>query len=1276
MHSPLPEPGIKLLLLGGFDARLNGFTVGGISYNKMRALLAYLAVEREQDHPREVLAELFWPDSDPTTARGNLRRTLSDLRRVLEQPAGTTLFSTSKHTLRFIANCYVDVQDFTATAAAQPGMNTAAEERTLALYRGEFLAGLSLPDSPDFEVWLQIQRETLHRRALALIEQLSNHHAQGGEYGKALQFALRYIELEPWDEHACRRAMRLYASNGQHSAAMSLYAACCSVLKNELGVMPGEETRQLAEQIRRGEWPGLAAVAQTVPAETVTQRPAERRQVTVLYCELSSDAIDDPDEAMALLDTPQARCMTIIRQFAGHIVQSHGGGLLAYFGFPQAREDAARRAVQAALTITQIAAFGIEIRVGVHTGLVITGGDTAMPDTVGKTSRLAIQLRQKAGPDQVAISQNTHSLVAGYVDCVSLGVHHVPGLADALEVYKVVRESGARTRLEAAAQLSPLVGRQAELSRLLDLWAATVQALSHGAHHIALVGEAGMGKSRLLLALKERLHGQPHTICELRCFPEFSQSPFQALIAMLEAMFGFAPGDTADLKCTRLAQFMDIHFPALAPEAIPLFSQLLSLRLGDASPVSAYAPQKQKERTIALVLAILQALAHRRPMLFIVEDLHWSDPSTLEMLHVLVEKNADAPILTVLTARPQFEPPWQQSAAATLALKPLDAEQVTEMIASLRSDMPATNARRIVARADGVPLFVEELIEVAGVEQASVPASLHDLLAARMDNTGAAKYTAQLAATLGREFNLDMLSKVFPGGPAALGQTLNTLQEAGLIARASEAVCQFKHALIQEAAYQSQTKAARQAAHQRIAQVLQSDFPMVAATQPELVAQHLSAGGAIRPAIDYWIRAGQRAAMRSANTEATEHFKLGLQHLMTLAPSAERDRLEFALCVNLGATLCATLGYGAAEAGAAYARALELGEALEDRPGLFTAMWGMWLGSSSRVGHMHALELAKRLLHLAEQGSDLLQLQKAHYAMGNSLLWTGQPHEAQPHQERAMALYQPAHHELMVREFGENIHVSSGAQLAWVLWLQGYPDQARRVSDETLALAQRIDHPYSLCYAKAHGAGLARWMGTKESTRQLAEEAIALGNQYGFPLWLLAGVCLHGWVLSMRGETAGIAPMGQGIASVRIAFNGIEAYFLGLLAEAHLNTGQVAEALSVADAAQAVMNAKEDRFLESEILRFKGECLLKLSDANATEAEVLFHRALAISRSQGAKSLELRAAMSLARLWQSQRKLEDARLVLREIYSGFTEGFDTPDLQEARGLLAGLDKVE
>lgn len=461
---------LKILLLGGFSAQINDSQVIGFSYNKMRALLAYLAVEQGKDHSREFLSELLWNDYEPATARHNLRRALSNLRRLLEAPTGCPLFAVTHHTIRFAPDVYVDTLEFTGQTPTQQDNCDAAihrEERLVTLYKGEFLRGLSLPDCPDFEDWIQMQRETLHLRALSLLEKLSNHYAQISDYSKALQFTLRHTDLEPWDENAHHRAMRLYLLNGQSSAAINQYKICCRLLKNELNVLPNEKIRQLIESIRNGQLRRRSidtvvkvSPPQTLPSPATERRSSERRgikrlyaasserrQVSVLYCELIMGAIDDPDEAIALLRAPQARCTKIIRQFSGHIVQAYGGGLIAYFGYPQAHEHAAHGAVRAALAITCKTSLNIKIRASIHTGLIVCG-DASMPDMTGSTSMLAIQLRSSVSCGQVAISKDTHAIVQGHFDCTSLGIQAFPDFGRTLEIFKVAQERRAHTRLD------------------------------------------------------------------------------------------------------------------------------------------------------------------------------------------------------------------------------------------------------------------------------------------------------------------------------------------------------------------------------------------------------------------------------------------------------------------------------------------------------------------------------------------------------------------------------------------------------------------------------------------------------------------------------------------------------------------------------------------------------------------------------------------------------------------------------------------------------------
>ncbi|TAN46689.1 MAG: hypothetical protein EPN21_19795 [Methylococcaceae bacterium] len=1225
---------LELILLGGFDVHLHGCPVDGFFYNKMRALLAYLAVEREQDHGREVLAELLWSGNASATARGNLRRTLADLRRVLELPSGRALFSAGKHTIRFLPNLYVDATDFSEqplTMPENPGA-TFEKARIAALYRGEFLAGLSLPDCPDFEDWLRVQREALHCRAIALLEQLATGYGQMGDYGNALQYALRHTELDAWDEDAHGRAMRFYALSGQTGAALRQYEICCHQLKNALGVLPSAETRHLAERIRGGEFSQARADIQTAPP------PTERRQVTVLYCGLTPEALEDPEEELERLFVPQARCVDIIRRFTGHVVQAHGGALLAYFGFPEARENAAILAVQAALAVAREARDGVEIRAGVHTGMIVADAYAAMPDTAGRASKLAIRLCCYAGCGEVAVSRETHAMVAGYFDCLSLGLQALPEFAQSLEVFKVTRESGARSRLDGAAQLTPWVGRKAEIAALMRCWDEAEQGVRTV---VAIQGEAGIGKSRLLLTLKQRLAGRPHAVRELRCFPEFSQSPFQPLIALVAEVLGFDPDAAPEAKSLKLASYIEAHYPDAAPQAVPLLARLLSLPLAGHYQVPALSPKKQKELTCSLLLAMLQSLARQQPVLLIVEDLHWIDPSTLELLTLFVEQPQSGPVLVLLTARPEFEPPWKTHPVPVLALAPLSGADVMEMIAALNSDIPADTARRILNRADGVPLFVEELTRIAGSNhQADIPATLHDLLVTRMDGMGGAKYTAQLAAAIGREFDLHLLSKVSSLNALSLRHALGRLQHAGLVLDAGGGVYQFKHALIQEAAYHSQTKAHRLAAHRRIALALLADFPVIAETRSEVIAQHLNSAGEFAQAIACWLKAAQRTPLYSCNVETVTYLEAGLAALDNLPAGADKDRLEFALQVRLGPALQATQGYGSDAALQAFYRATALSEKIGNTPGLFQAQLGLCIGISSHpgFGNAESLGLCRQLLSMAQAGGNPLMLQQAHHVLGNTLFWMGCFEESHLQQLQAIAL-DPAHdRDIAADDSGRITSVTCQAFLSWLLWFQGFPEQAQVVSALSVQRARQFDHPNTLAFVLTFAAALQRWSGNLAASLAYADEGIVLARKMDLPIWLISNTMQQGWVLAMQGEAAGVAQIRQCVESMRNAMGGVITSFSAPLAEALLHHGQAAEALSVLNDAIAEGEKKQDRHFEAELHRLKGECLMALARRDAAAA--CFELALSISRRQQAKALELRAAESMARLRRKQGKPE------------------------------------
>lgn len=1281
MNSPARH---RLRLLGPFALECDAQPCE-LAYEKGRALLAYLAMDPGRSHPRAALAALFWPDMARATALANLRLVLHNLRQKLisTDPDHAALQITRDAVmLRTDADLDMDVARFAAptpacTALPPPGLCDtclADMEAIAALYRGELLEGFSLPDCPEFEDWLQAQRESLLQRALARLTVLSDHHARTGAHSRALPFAQRFLTLDPWNEHGLRRAMRLQALSGQQGAALAQHDKWCRVVADELGLSPSEETRALAQSIRSND-ATLAtrrATDNPPPNPVVAAVPAtQRRQVTVLHCALDLVAEDDQEDALYLLAGPQSRCSEIVRAYSGHLVQVHGGSLLAYFGYPHASENAARQAVQAALTLSRAAFVGVEARVGIHTGMVISGGVPNVPDAIGATSGLAIRLRQEAGPGAVAISAATQRLVAGYFDCTSLGLRAVAGARHPVEVFLVGQESGAQDRLQAAATLSPLVGRTQELAMLLTIWDEAQRGMPRS---VLLRGEAGIGKSRIVLALRQALQAQPMGLTELRCLPEYSQSPFHPLVALFHSILAFASADTPQARFDRLAAYVARYYPADDPAVLPLLAKLLSLPLPAPYTEPVTSPAEQRERTLQIVFDRLYALAQPHPLLLVVEDLHWADPSSLELLNRIVTQKRAGIVMALFTARAGFKPPWPDSTCTTMDLAALNVAEAGVLVDTLMPGLAPAAVRSIVERADGIPLFVEELAkEVAAIaakdalspDRWTIPPTLQDLLAARLDGIGPAKPVAQWAATIGREFGVDLLRTISGLDEAALTHALRQLREVGLVRATSATVYQFGHALIRDAAYQSQTRTEREATHKRIATALQAGG---AENRPELLAQHWAAGGVNREAATCWAAAGQLASQHCANQEAILHFKAALALLETLPLDAQRIRTELALQIGLGTAYCATQGYTCAPGAEAFSRAVALCTEHDGGLDMFVAIWGLWASASLRVDYDHSLELAQQLQRMAEQGGGPVQRQQAQFALGVTHFRRGDIALAYGHFQCVDAQYVPAHHAAHVAAFGEDAGVTNGSYRSAVLWFLGLPGQAATVSAQTLAYARQLGHPFSLAYALTFAMFLHCHLRQPHAALALADETQILVEKHGFALWRMGAMLCRGWAQSQLGQAEGLVLMQHCVDATHAAMGTVEAVAMVPLAEAYVAAGQFDAALRVIVQALKTGAEKGDHHQDAELYRLKGEALWGQSPGQAAAAKALFAQALAISQQQSAQSLALRAGLSLARVCHAQGAQDEACAVLDAACAGLTEGWSTPDGAAARQL--------
>jgi TOMM system kinase/cyclase fusion protein len=1044
---------------------------------------------------------------------------------------------------------------------------------------------------------------------------------------------------------------------------------------------------------------------------------AERRQLTVLFCDLVDSTVLasqlDPEDWREVVRAYQETCAKVIARYEGHIAQYLGDGLLVYFGYPQAHEDDAQRAVRAGLgmveaigqlnaRLTHECGFRLAIRVGIHTGLVVVGemGDSGRHEqlALGDTPNIAARLQGLAAPDTVVISAATFQLLGGFFACQPVGTPLLKGVAQPLAVYRVLYESMARSRLEVVGStgLTPLVGREQEIGLLRERWAQVKDGLGQV---VLLSGEAGLGKSRLVQVLTAQVATEPQAwLTPCQCSPYYQNTALYPLIDLLErVVLRFEREESPAQKLRKLEGFL-VQYGLPLAEAMPLFSALLSLPLGPDYVSLELSPEQQKQKTLHALLTILLKIAAQQPLLFVMEDLHWVDPSTLELLSLLVDQGPTARILALFTCRPDFNPPWTgRSHVTQVTLPRLPRRQAAELTARVAHGkvLPAEVVEHVVGKTDGVPLFVEELTKMvleSGLLQEredhyeltgplpplAIPTTLHDSLMARLDRLAAVKGLAQLGATLGREFSYDLLQAVAPWDEDTLHRGLHQLVAAEFLYQQGlppQATYRFKHALIQDAAYQSLLRSTRQQHHLYIAQVLEARFPEVCETQPELLAHHYTEAGLSAQAIPYWQRAGQRDIQRSANLEAVAHLTNGLELLSTLPDTPDRIQHELDMLTMLGPVLTNTSGPGSPAVEQVYARARELCQQVGEPRQLFPVLWGLWYFYTTRAELQKAEELGKQLLSLAQQVQDRTLLLEAHHALWPTLFFLGELAAARGHLEQGMALYDLQDHRSHAFLYGGHDPGSCcQSYTAWTLWALGYPDQALQASDRALTLARELAHPASLAATLSYAAVLHQFRREQEAVQQTAEALIALATEQGDAERLARGMILRGWALFAQGQgTEGMVQMRQGLAALQSTGGEVRRQlFLPLLAEAYGGIGQSEEGLNVLAEALAAVEKTGGRFYEAELYRLRGELLLARSAEHHTEAETRFRQGLNIARRQQAKSWELRAAMSLSRLWQHQGKRDEARELLGPIYSWFTEGFDTADLQEAKALLEEL----
>jgi class 3 adenylate cyclase/predicted ATPase len=1144
-------------------------------------------------------------------------------------------------------------------------------------------------------------------------------------------------EIPPELERACLKALAKRLQD-RYTTAADFADDLRRVCEAAAGQASTTSARQFTVATLTGEPPATRPPSSQIGITSSASRrhvvrEAERRQVTVLICgcELfEADAylenLDAEDQAKVQRAFQQA-CEQAVRRFDGTVVQCNEQGLLVCFGYPVAYEDGTVRAARTGLDLLEdLKALGerldcvpkleLDPWVVVHTGPAVVEAVEDALSLVGEARNVAVRLEDVAEPGEIICSAATHRLIQGQFNCQSLGQRKIKGVAQPLEIFRVKGAADSRSAIDAAgpAGLTPLTGRDHEMSLLKDRWEQAQEGMGQV---VLLIGEPGLGKSRLVYALKQHVHVeagetvadlashpssasaqavQDSPVLEWRCSPHFQNSGLYPAADFFERLLGFGGDETPASRFDRLVSHL-AEYDLDQPGVVPLFASLLSLPLNDRFPSLGLSPVREREETFRALREWLRAYSDRRPVLFIVEDLHWVDASSLAFLGQFLAEGLHHRVLTLLTFRPEFQTPWPALAHQTsLALNRLTRRQVGDLMRKRTGGaVPEALIEQICDRTRGVPLFVEEFTkmvqesgmldeareagtQVTALPAREIPATLQDLVMARLDRMVGDQEVAQLAAVLGREFSYELLAVVAGHDEPALQAELAELVQAEILypkGQPPRCTYIFKHALLEDALYNALIKGKRQLFHRRIAEALETHFPQTIATQPELLAYHFTEAGLAEKAIGYWLKAGLRSRERSAEIEAISHLTKGLSLLETLGESVQRDAQELELLGPLGTAYIASRGYAAPEVGPVLQRARELCQRVGQPLQLFAIILGIWEWHFVRGDLRLSRDLATEGNEFAGQFNDPGIMMEALFMSGETMLYRADFAGARDRLTTAVAEYDDRKRtKFWAVHTGHDAGVTCRSNLAMALWHLGYPDQALTVNREMLRVAREIGHPFSLAYALHHTGWLYQYCLLGPEVQAAADEEIAIATEQGFSLWYATGTFFKGAGMLLKDAADGALPLlRKGLDAFRATGAELTLPFqLCTLGDAYAQTGQFDAARNAFTEAMAIAEKNDERCQDAELHRLKGELLLSESPEQVAAALDCFRQAIETARRQESKAWELRATMSLARLWTRHGRRDEARHAVAAVYNTYTEGFMTPDLVAARTLLDSL----